>query len=73
MVNYFRLYLHAAMLNLLVRLSQEIADPPLAPADDVPKNQHSRPRGRSNYLNIIRINCHLWSRKKAILPNEAKL
>jgi DDE family transposase len=29
--NYFRLYLHAAALNLLVRLRREIADPP--PAD----------------------------------------
>jgi hypothetical protein len=28
MANYFRLYLHAAALNLLVRLRQEIADPP---------------------------------------------
>ena len=26
--NYFRLYLHAAALNLLVRLRREIADPP---------------------------------------------
>lgn len=29
--NYFRLYLHAAALNLLVQLRQEIADPPPAP------------------------------------------
>ena len=36
MANYFRLYLHAAALNLLVRLRREIADPPLAPAGDVP-------------------------------------
>ena len=28
MANYFRLYLHAAALNLLVRLRREIADPP---------------------------------------------
>ena len=34
--NYFRLYLHAAALNLLVRLRREIADPPPAPAGDVP-------------------------------------
>ena len=34
--NYFRPYLHAAALNLLVRLRQEIADPPPAPEGDVP-------------------------------------
>ena len=34
--NYFRLYLHAAAMNLLVRLRQEIADPPPAPEGDVP-------------------------------------
>jgi Transposase DDE domain group 1 len=34
--NYFRLYLHAAALNLLVRLRQEIADPPPVPAESVP-------------------------------------
>src|ERR1041384_7206025 len=36
MANYFRLYLHAAALNLLVRLRQEIANPPPAPEGDVP-------------------------------------
>ena len=36
LANYFRLYLHAAALNLLVRLRQEIADPPPAPEGDVP-------------------------------------
>jgi hypothetical protein len=36
LANYFRLYLHAAALNLLVRLRQEIADPPPAPTGDVP-------------------------------------
>jgi hypothetical protein len=36
MANYFRLYLHAAAMNLLVRLRQEIADPPPAPEGDVP-------------------------------------
>jgi hypothetical protein len=36
MANYFRLYLHAAALNLLVRLRREIADPPPAPEGDVP-------------------------------------
>jgi len=34
--NYFRLYLHAAALNLLVRLRREIADPPPVPAESVP-------------------------------------
>jgi hypothetical protein len=34
--NYFRLYLHTAAMNLLVRLRQEIADPPPAPEGDVP-------------------------------------
>src|SRR5205085_6795658 len=34
--NYFRLYLHAAALNLLVRLRQEIANPPPVPEGDVP-------------------------------------
>ena len=36
MASYFRLYLHAAAMNLLVRLRQEIADPPPAPEGDVP-------------------------------------
>jgi hypothetical protein len=35
--NYFRLYLHAAALNLLMRLRREIAAPPPAPEGDVPK------------------------------------
>ena len=34
--NYFRLYLHAAALNLLVRLRREIADPPPMPGESVP-------------------------------------
>jgi hypothetical protein len=34
--NYFRLYLHAAALNLLVRLRREIADPPPVPPEGVP-------------------------------------
>ncbi|OWK40180.1 Mobile element protein [Fimbriiglobus ruber] len=34
--NYFRLYLHAAALNLLARLRREVADPPPAPAGEVP-------------------------------------
>src|SRR3954462_12995384 len=36
LANYFRLYLHAAALNLLVRLRREIASPPPAPAGDMP-------------------------------------
>jgi hypothetical protein len=36
LANYFRLYLHAAALNLLVRLRREIASPPQAPEGDVP-------------------------------------
>ena len=36
MANYFRLYLHAAALNLLVRLRREIAAPPPDPEGDVP-------------------------------------
>src|SRR5204862_2135270 len=32
----FRLYLHTAAMNLLVRLRQEIANPPPAPEGDVP-------------------------------------
>jgi Transposase DDE domain group 1 len=36
MANYFRLYLHAAAMNLLVRLRREIASPPPAPEGDVP-------------------------------------
>jgi Transposase DDE domain group 1 len=34
--NYFRLYLHAAALNLLVRLRREVADPPPGPSEEVP-------------------------------------
>src|SRR3954463_5786372 len=36
MANYFRLYLHAAAMNLLVRLRPEIASPPPAREGDVP-------------------------------------
>ena len=36
MANYFRLYMHATALNLLIRLRREIADPPPAPAGEVP-------------------------------------
>lgn len=34
--NYFRLYLHAAAMNLLARLRHEIAAPPPSPSADVP-------------------------------------
>jgi hypothetical protein len=34
--NFFRLYLHAAALNLLTRLRNEIAAPPPSPLDDMP-------------------------------------
>jgi len=34
--NFFRLYLHAAALNLLTRLRSEIAAPPPSPLDEVP-------------------------------------
>jgi hypothetical protein len=34
--NLFRMYLHAAALNLLVRLRREIADPPPAPPGETP-------------------------------------
>lgn len=36
MANLFRLYLHAAAHNLLVRLRRAIANPPAPPASDVP-------------------------------------
>jgi hypothetical protein len=36
MANLFRLYLHAAAMNLLVRLRREIADPPPSPELDTP-------------------------------------
>jgi hypothetical protein len=34
--NLFRLYLHTAAMNLLVRLRREIADPPTSPEPDTP-------------------------------------
>jgi hypothetical protein len=36
MANLFRLYLHTAAMNLLVRLRREIANPPPSPEPDVP-------------------------------------
>ena len=53
MANYFRLYLHAAALNLLVRLRREIADPPPAPAGDVPVTALTEP-ARKRYQNARR-------------------
>ena len=53
MANYFRLYLHAAALNLLVRLRQEIADPPPAPAGEVPVAALPEPQ-RKQYQNLRR-------------------
>ena len=53
MANYFRLYLHAAALNLLVRLRREIADPPPVPAGDVPVAALPEP-ARKQYQNARR-------------------
>ncbi len=53
LANYVRLYLHAAALNLLVRLRQEIADPPPPPAGDVPVASLPEPT-RKRYQNARR-------------------
>ena len=53
MANCFRLYLHAAALNLLVRSRREIADPPPAPAGDVPVAALPEP-ARKRYQNARR-------------------
>jgi hypothetical protein len=53
MANYFRLYSHAAALNLLVRLRREIADPPPAPSGDVPVAALPEP-ARKQYQNARR-------------------
>jgi hypothetical protein len=52
--NYFRLYLHTAALNLLVRLRREIADPPPAPEGDVPAEALVGP-ARKHYQNARRV------------------
>jgi hypothetical protein len=53
LANYFRLYLHAAALNLLARLRREVADPPPAPAGDVPAAALPEPT-RKQYQNARR-------------------
>jgi hypothetical protein len=53
MANYFRLYLHAAALNLLVRLRREIADPPASPPGEVPVAALPEP-ARKRYQNARR-------------------
>lgn len=52
MANYLRLYLHAAALNLLVRLRREIAEPTV-PAGDVPVAALPMPQ-RKQYQNTRR-------------------
>src|SRR5262249_56503649 len=54
LANFFRLYLHAAALNLLARLRQEIADPPPAPAGNVPVASLAEPE-RKRYHNARRL------------------
>src|SRR5262245_40268768 len=53
LANYFRLYLHAAAMNLLVRLRREVAAPPPAPAGDVPVASLPQPE-RKRYQNARR-------------------
>lgn len=53
MANYFRLYLHAAALNLLSRLRREVADPPATPPDAVPAEALPQPE-RKQYHNARR-------------------
>jgi hypothetical protein len=49
--NYFRLYLHCAAANLLVRLRRVVADPPVEPQNqDVPTEALSQP-ARRRYFN----------------------
>jgi hypothetical protein len=50
MANYFRLYLHAAALNLLARLRREVADPPPPPTAEVPVAALPEPQ-RKQYQN----------------------
>mgnify|MGYP003347174371 CR=1 FL=1 len=53
LANYFRLYLHAAALNLLARLRREVADPPLTPMNEVPTEALPEPV-RKQYQNARR-------------------
>ena len=53
LANFFRLYLHAAALNLLVRLRREIAAPPPAPTADLPVAALPEPE-RKRYQNARR-------------------
>lgn len=46
LANLFRLYLHAAALNLLVRLRQVVADPPEPEPNDVPLEALPQPQRR---------------------------
>src|SRR5262249_51513656 len=53
LANYFRLYLHAAAMNLLVRLRREVAAPPPPPPGDVPVASLPQPE-RKQYQNARR-------------------
>ena len=53
MANYFRLYLHAAALNLMVRLRREVADPPPSPTSEMPTEALPEPN-RKRYQNARR-------------------
>jgi hypothetical protein len=53
LANYFRLYLHAAAMNLLVRLRRGVAVPPPAPLGDVPVARWPEPE-RKRYQNARR-------------------
>jgi hypothetical protein len=53
MANYFRLYLHAAALNLVSRLRREVADPPSTPPDAVVAEALPQPE-RKHYHNARR-------------------
>jgi hypothetical protein len=51
LANYFRLYLHCAAMNLLVRLRREVADPPaVEDEDELPREALAGPE-RRRYFN----------------------
>jgi hypothetical protein len=52
--NLFRLYLHTAAMNLLVRLRREIADPPPSPETDIPA-EALLGEARKRYQNARRV------------------